>query len=173
MESSVWSHSGTGPKVSWSSVFAGTFVFLAIEATFGLLAWAIFGSISAAQGLSAGAGIWMIILSIIALYFGAKAAAHLSDVDRKLNGMYYGLVTFGLSIFSTILIATMVAGSTGSTSRTLLGLGAANAVWLFATLILGGIAAGIGGAHAASATEIGRATPRPAAQERTTLHPAA
>ncbi len=173
MEASIWSRSATAPRVSWSSVFAGTFVFLAIEATFGLLAWAIFGSMSAAQGLSAGAGIWMIILSIIALYFGAKAAAHLSDENRKLNGMYYGLVTFGLSIFSTILIATMVAGSSGNAGRTLLGLGAANAAWLFITLILGGIAAGIGGAHAASANAIERATPRPAAEERTTLHPAA
>ncbi len=154
-------------------MFAGTFVFLAIEATFGLLAWAIFGSTSAAQGLSTGAGIWTIILSIIALYFGAKTAAHLSGEDRRLNGMYYGLVTFGLSIFSTILIATMVAGGTGSASRTLMGAGAANAAWLFVTLILGGIAAGIGGAHAASANAIERATPRPAAEESTTLRPAA
>ncbi len=173
MESSIEYRSARDARIYWSSVFAGTFVFLAIEVTFGMLGWAILGPLSAPQGLGTGGGIWMIILSIIALYFGAKAAAHLSDEDRKLNGMYYGLVTFGLSIFSTSLIATMVAGSTNSAGRTLLGLGAANAAWLFVALILGGIAAGIGGAHAASATASERATPHPAAEGRTTLHPAA
>jgi hypothetical protein len=131
---------------SWSSIFAGTFVFLAIETTFGLLAAAIFPGTHAAGALGVGPGIWMIILSIIALYFGAKAASHLSGEARKLNGMYYGLVTFGMSIFSSVLVATMIAGNTANAAATLLGMVNANAGWLFVTLILGGIAAGIGGA---------------------------
>jgi hypothetical protein len=132
--------------VGWASIFAGTFVFLAIETTFGLLAAAIFPATHAAGALAAGPGIWMIVLSIIALYFGAKAASHLSGEARKLNGMYYGLVTFGMAIFSSVLIATMMAGNTASAAVTLSAMVAANAAWLFVTLILGGIAAGIGGA---------------------------
>jgi hypothetical protein len=131
---------------SWSSIFAGTFVFLAIETTFGLLAAAIFPATHAAGALAAGPGIWMIVLSIIALYFGAKAASHLSGEARKLNGMYYGLVTFGMAIFSSVLIATMIAGNTANAEATFLGMVNVNAAWLFVTLILGGIAAGIGGA---------------------------
>lgn len=153
-------------RVSWSSVFAGTFVFLAIEVTFGLLALAIFGRET--SGLSAGAGIWMIILSIIALYFGAKTAAHFSGEDRRLNGMYYGLVTFGLSIFSSILIAAMAVGSMANPARALLNGVAANAAWLFITLILGGIAAALGGAFSTTHSAVPSAT-----GERAVLHPAA
>jgi hypothetical protein len=157
-----------GRAFSWSSVFAGTFVFLAIEITFGMLAWAIFAP--QASGLSAGSGIWMIILSIIALYFGAQTAAHFSSADRRLNGMYYGLVTFGLSIFSSILIATMAVGSAATSARSLLDGMSANAGWLFVALILGGIAAAIGGAFSTahqrpelSATATGEHALHPAA----------
>jgi len=168
MESAVERLSSKGIGFSWSSVFAGTFVFLAIEITFGMLAWAIFSPYPAASGLTAGSGIWMIILSIIALYFGAQAAAHFSGDARRLNGMYYGLVTFGLSIFSSILMASMAVGSSAASARTLLGAVGANAGWLFVTLILGGIAAAIGGAFWAP-----RAAVPSAPGERTMLHPAA
>jgi hypothetical protein len=157
-----------GMGFSWSSVFAGTFMFLAIEVTFGMLGWAIFAPVHQANGLSAGSGIWMIVLSIIALYFGAKTAAHFSGEARRLNGLYYGLVTFGLSVFSSILIASMATGSAPTSARALFDAVGANAGWLFVTLILGGIAAAIGGAFS---------TTRPALPsavgQRATLHPAA
>jgi fumarate reductase subunit D len=138
---------------SWSSIFAGTFVFLAIETTFGLLAAAIFPSMRTAGTLATGPGIWMIILSIIALYFGAKTASHLSGEARKLDGMYHGLVTFGMSIFSSLLIATMILGNTAAAETTLPKVLTANAVWLFVTFILGGIAAGIGGSYGVQTTK--------------------
>jgi hypothetical protein len=147
--------------VSWSSIFAGTFLFLAIETTFVLLAVAIFPSMRTAGNLTIGPGIWMIILSIIALYFAAKATAHLSGAASRLDGMYYGLVTFGLSIFSSLLIAIMIVGNMTAAEypkmltaivgnmtaaeTTLPKMLTANATWLFVTLILGGISAGIGG----------------------------
>jgi hypothetical protein len=153
--------------VIWSSVFAGSFVFLAIEVTFGMLAAAIFPATNRAGALGAGPGIWMIILSIIALYFGAQATTYLSNEARKLNGMYYGLVTFGLSIFASLLVATMIVGDT-AIAGLLLGMVTANAAWLFITLILGGIAAGIGGAHG-----VHEARKRPVTEERATLRPVA
>jgi hypothetical protein len=132
---------------SWSSIFAGTFVFLAIETTFGLLGAAVFPGMHVGGGLGVGPGIWMIILSIIALFFGAKAAGHLSGEVRRLNGMYYGLVTFGLSIVACVVIAALVAGNTPNAGSASLAMLDANAGWLFVTMILGGIAAGIGGAQ--------------------------
>ena len=152
---------------SWSSIFAGTFVFLAIETTFGLLGAAVFPGVHTGGTLGAGPGIWMIILSIIALYFGAKAAGHLSGELRRLNGMYYGLVTFGLSIVACVVIAALIVGNSpnaGSASLTMLD---ANAAWLFVTLILGGIAAGIGGAQAIPAKAV------PVVQPPVTMRPAA
>jgi hypothetical protein len=137
----------TRTGASWSSIFAGTFVFLDIETTFGLLAAAIFPSMRAAGTLGVGPGIWMIILSIIALYFGAKTAGHLSGETRRLDGIYYGLVTFGMSIFASLLIASMIAGNTATAETTLPKILTANAAWLFVTFILGGISAGIGGSY--------------------------
>ena len=156
--------------MSWSSVFAGTFLFLAIEITFGMLAAVIFTPLRADSGLGAGPGIWMIILSIIALYFGAKAAAHLSGETRKLNGMYYGLTTFGLSIFAVIVIAAMTSGNAIPSSQighNALTVVAANAVWLFISLILGGVASGIGGALG-----VPKRASAPAGTERASLRPA-
>jgi hypothetical protein len=154
-------------SIIWSSVFAGTFVFLAIEVTFGMLAAAIFPAANKAGVLGVGPGIWMIILSILALYFGGRAASYLSGEARKLNGMYYGLVTFGLSTFASVLVATMIAGNTANAGP-LLGVVTANAGWLFLTLILGGLAAAVGGA-------LGVVEPvqRPATEERASLRPVA
>jgi hypothetical protein len=152
---------------SWSAVFAGTFVFLAIEVTFAMLAAAIFGAQTVPGRLSAGAGIWIIILSIIALYFGAKAAAHFCGATRRLNGMYYGLVTFGLSIFSSILVGALAVANSPGLTRSLVAGVEDNTGWLFVTLLLAGIAAVIGGFSSVTKLEV------PVTTERATLRPAA
>ncbi len=155
---------------SWASIFAGTFVFLAIEVTFGLLGAAIFASASnpgqahpVGGGISAGLGIWMVILSIIALYFGGKTAGRLSGTTDSNRGMYQGLVTFGLSVFTTILVIAMSLGSTihaGTLNpqnygpATVADVVAKGGYWLFVGLVLSMIAAGIGGAHGASSKDI-------------------
>lgn len=141
----------TGPSLvvsparffSWSGIFAGTFLFLAIEATFGTLAASIFGTPFTAGHISIGFGIWMIVLSIIALYFGGKLASKLSGTITRNIGMYAGLVTFGMSLFASVL----VMGSGGPVRMAfLLGIGG---YWIFAALVLGMIAAAIGGTHGA------------------------
>jgi fumarate reductase subunit D len=136
---------------SWSSVFAGVFVFLAIETTFGILGSAIFSS----AVNSVGFGIWMIILSIISLYFAGRAASHLAGCVRRLDGMYHGLVTYGLSVFTTVLVLSLVLGSAALASTnaahvskgTLLDYLSTGGWYVFIAMILGGIAACIGGAH--------------------------
>lgn len=149
---------------SWSGIFAGTFLFLAIEATFGVLGVAIFASATnpnsrnpVGPGISAGVGIWMVILSIIALYFAGKLASKLSGAPTRNLGMYAGLVTFGMCIFASILITALTLGSTvGGTT----GVGYATPTrvadmlttagyWLFITLALAMISAASGGIHGA------------------------
>lgn len=146
--------------LSWSAIFGGTFVFLAIEATFGILGMAIFASTTTPAngnavtgGISAGIGIWAVVLSIIALYFGGRAAAVLSRTSIPHIGMYHGFVTFGMAIFSSILITSMVLTGTvsGNTNPGAIGAGrvadvlAVGGYWLFVALILGLIAATAGG----------------------------
>ena len=147
--------------ISWGSIFAGCFMFLAIEVTFGLLGLAIFASAAnpnAAHpvgGMSTGMGIWTIILSIIALYFAGKTAGRLSNATDRNIGMYHGLVTFGMSIFTTVLIAALTLGSTvggtGTLTRfnnnTMASAIATGGWWIFFACLLAMIAAGIGGSH--------------------------
>lgn len=153
-----------GSRISWPAIFAGTFVFLAIEVTFGVLGTAIFASAAnpnsshPVTGMSAGMGIWLVILSIIALYFGSRAAASLSGAVDSHQGMYHGLVTFGVAVFTSILVAAMSIGSTMAAPATAAShpsvatvsdIVATAGYWLFAALLLGMIAATMGGSQAA------------------------
>jgi hypothetical protein len=160
---------------SWTGIFAGTFLFLAIEATFGILGVAIFASATnpnsanpVGPGISAGVGIWMVVLSIIAFYFAAKLAARLSGVTTRNLGMYAGLVTFGMGIFTSILLTALILGSAASGST---GIGFASPTriadmlttggyWLFATLVLAMISAASGGIHGASSSGLRITTTR-------------
>jgi hypothetical protein len=71
--------------------------------------------------------------------------------------MYHGLVTFGVSVFTSIVIAALMLGSTtvapAASARTagtatVADMVATAGYWLFAALLLGMIAAGIGGSQA-------------------------
>ena len=150
-------------RISWPAIFAGTFVFLAIEVTFGTLGTAIFASAAnpssahPVTGMSAGIGIWLVILTIIAMYFGGRAAGALSGVKDSHVGMYHGLVTLGLSIFTSVVITALMLGSTTAAPATAASAAGPATVgdvvatagfWLFVALLLGMIAAGIGGSHA-------------------------
>lgn len=153
-------------RMSWPAIFAGTFVFLAIEVTFGILGTAVFANIEnpaanhPVTGMSTGIGFWVVILSIIALYFGGRAAGALSGATKKHVAMYHGLVTFGLSVFTAIVVGALVLGSTtiapatravGNTSPATIGSVVTTAgYWLFAALLLGMIAAAMGGSQAAN-----------------------
>ncbi len=146
---------------SWPGIFAGTFVFLAIELTFGLLGLAIF---AAPNGVwTAGAGVWLIILSIISMFFGAKAAGHWAHAPRKLNGVYHGLATFGVSAFAVIIIAALslmttygghAAGAVESQAgpATIVSVTSTLGWWLFGAFCGAFLAAMAGGASAVSRT---------------------
>ena len=149
---------------SWTGIFAGTFLFLAIEATFGILGVAIFTSATnpnaanpVGPGISSGVGIWMVVLSIIALYFAGKLAGRLTGANTRNMGMYAGLVTFGMCIFTAALISALTLGSTVSGTN---GIEAVNPVrladilttggyWLFIALVLAMLSAAMGGIHGA------------------------
>jgi len=169
---------------SWTGIFAGTFLFLAIEATFGILGVAIFGSATnpasanpVGPGVSAGIGIWMVVLSIIALYFAGKLAGRLSGASTRNMGMYTGLVTFGMSIFSAILLAGLsvggaVSGSTGISAVSPYRLDSiltTGGYWLFIALALAMISSAIGGIHGATSSglRITSTTTRTTPEERT------
>ena len=146
--------------VSWGSIFAGTFVFLAIEVTFGLLGLALFGAanpgaVHPVAGMSFGIGIWTVVLSIIALYFAGRTASRLSGTSTGNIGMYHGLVTYGMCIFATVIIAAMTLGSTiaananatNVSNNYLINAVSTGGWWIFFACLLGMIAAVVGGSQ--------------------------
>lgn len=182
MASQVPNYAGTteaAPAIrnfSWSGIFAGTFLFLAIEATFGTLGTAIFASAAnphAANpvgfGMTAGIGIWMVVLTAFAMYFAGRMSAIISGVKTRAEGMRSGLVTFGMSIFATILVIAIALSSTvgGTTGLSYAGpssvanLLTVTGYWTFITLIVALFTSGAGGAHG-----VRRRMPRSVASEQ-------
>jgi hypothetical protein len=141
---------------SWSGIFAGAFLFLAIESTFGVLGAAIFGLPLVGTRNSVGIGIWMVILSIIALYFAGKLASKVSGATTRNMGMYDGLVTFGMSVLACFMIVAMFLRSSAGGSAISIRLSdstIAGGYWLFVALILAMISAASGGIHGAWMSE--------------------
>lgn len=149
-------------RLSWSGIFSGTFLFLAIEVTFGILGVAIFTqamspntAAPASSGVSIGSGIWMVVLSIIALYFAGKLASRVSGSITRNAGMYAGLVTFGMCVFASFLITSLALGNNfrlqanmaNATGAAIADFIIVGGYWLFAALVLGMIAAASGGIH--------------------------
>lgn len=146
--------------LSWSGIFAGTFMFLAIETTFGVLGTAVFASSAnphaanpVGAGISWGAGVWAVVLSIISMYFAGRVASNFSGAITRHTGMRAGLVTFGMCIFTTVLVASIALGSTvgGTTGISnagptrVAGLLATGGYWVFVALVLSMISSAVGG----------------------------
>ena len=142
----------TGLRTDWGAIWAGVFTFAAIWTVFEALALAIFPGAPAAQGgASAGLAIWTIVLTIIAMYVAGLETGRLAGVTTRHDGLVHGIIMFGLSVVSTIIITSLMSGfwtpaATGHAQFTLTF--NAGAQWAeFVALFLGWLAA-MGGASA-------------------------
>jgi hypothetical protein len=139
----------------WSAVWSGVFVFAAIWAVFETLALAIFAGAAIPLNPRAGVGaemaIWAIVLTIIAMYVAGRETGRAAGVVTRHSGLMHGMMMFGLSVLSAIVLGLLGACvTTGGTttvgaSHPLMNTGVE---WtMFITLLLGWLAA-MGGAAA-------------------------
>lgn len=149
---------GDESKTAWGAIFGGTFVYIAVMSTFGLmLSSAIFSS---SGWTSLGFTIWNAIVAIISLYIAGRATSHLARVTDRNIGMWHGLITFGMSFIATILVLGVALASAAPFSRAaagntnvagnLISLASGGGWALWCGMFLGFIAAAIGGSHAAA-----------------------
>jgi hypothetical protein len=127
-------------RISWGSVFAATFVVVAIEFLLaGLSIWGNFGLgnittpgtvLSSATSIAVWTGIW----AIIALAIGGMVAAALSNSRTTGDGLWHAIVTWGVSVTATTVLSTLgVAGllgfglNSGAAVKNAIGLPAASA----------------------------------------------
>ncbi|MEP6937585.1 MAG: hypothetical protein ABI871_05895 [Chthoniobacterales bacterium] len=102
-------------RISWGSIFAGAIIALAAQLVLALIGTAIglatldpmTGDNPSAASLGMGAGIWLILSSLLSLFFGGYIAARLGGT---FNGWLHGLTTWGTVTMLTVMLLTSAAG---------------------------------------------------------------
>lgn len=144
--------------MDWGAIWAGVFTFAAIWTVFGALGFAVFASSAnpnvahTVSRMGVGISVWMIILTIIAMYVAGVVTGRLAGVTTRQDGVAHGQTMFGLAVVGILILAAtagagLTAGSTaGAAPHNANFLGAiADAGWAgFVALFLGWIAAMIG-----------------------------
>jgi hypothetical protein len=141
----------------WGAIWAGVFTFFAIWSVFGLLGLAIFSSAAnpnrgaVTGGVGVGMAIWSIVLTIIAMYVAGRVTGEIAGLDRSSNGVVHGMIMFGLSVASVLVLAVLGNSSLAGTASTpyVLHLNAGLGWAGFLSLLLGWLAA-MGGASTAT-----------------------
>jgi hypothetical protein len=88
-------------RMDWGAIWGGVFVFLGIWSVFAALGVAIFASISnpgVALTTSTGLSIWLVVLTIIAMFVAGRETGYLAGITNRHDGLVHGLMMFGLSV---------------------------------------------------------------------------
>lgn len=152
--------------IRWGPIFGGLFIALAAQAIFMTLGVAIGLSSAAAvgtTGITAGAGIWAAISGILAFFLGGYVASRTSLTPSSFTGALIGLVVFSLALVLGLLFSGLSAAGflvalasflgpaapsivpTPGQPGLVLALTGGTAWWFFVWMVLGSIAAALGG----------------------------
>lgn len=101
-------------RISWGAVFAGGVVALVLQFALGLLGLGIgfiaFDPADPDGGFAVGAGIWLAVSTIVALFLGGMAAGRLAGMPRREDSMLHGVVMWGLVTLFALLFMTTAVG---------------------------------------------------------------
>jgi hypothetical protein len=120
-------------RLTWSSIFAGTAVFLITQLLLNLIGAAL-GAASLAPltggaspaALTTGAGIWFALSSILAALAGGYAAGKFSGATSESSAGWHGLTTWALStLLLSYLVSAAASGLLGGFSNVASSSGAA------------------------------------------------
>jgi hypothetical protein len=109
-------------RISWSAIFAGVTVAVAVQLVLSLLGAGIgLGLIEPmtsgtpeAGNLGLGTGLWWLVSNLLALVAGGYTAAWLAGNTLRFDGMLHGIVTWGVTLLLTFyLLTTAIGGMIG------------------------------------------------------------
>lgn len=112
----------THRRISWAAIFGGVIVAVLLQILLSTLGAGIgLGSVNVNAGttpsagsLGAGAGIWWVVSSCIALFCGGYVAAWLAGIELRFDGILHGFVTWGIATLLTIyLLSSAIGGIIG------------------------------------------------------------
>lgn len=123
-------HYGAVRRVSWGAIFAGTVVALAVQLGLGLLGMSIglatYDPASEADtlsGMGIGAGIWLVISTLISIFVGGFIASRLAGSPARPDGILQGIVVWALATLLTFFLMTTAVGGLISGAAGVLGKG--------------------------------------------------
>lgn len=149
-------------RTNWGAIWGGVFSFFAIWVVFGMLGEAVFASAAnpsaphPVTGMSAGEGIWIVILTIIAFYVAGRVTSHLANLVDRTGRIIHGMTMFGLAtvgfalliILGGMALTGVNAGIAGGAHSPYILTIFADLGWMgFVALFLGWLAAIGGSAH--------------------------
>lgn len=148
--------SAAGPRLRWSSIFAGCVMWLATMACLGLLGAGI-GFMAAPNG-GAGAdatslGIigaaYLAACGIVSAFVGSWVASRLTDSGRAADGVIYGLVCWATTTLVSVLLIGGAAGglfaSEALTRASAFSTAGIMGLYGFGLMVVEAIAAALGG----------------------------
>jgi len=105
-------------RISWSAIFGGVVLIIAVQFLLSMLGFAIGlgtvdingGSTPDASSIGIGAGLWWVISGIIACAFGGYVSAWLAGIEIRWDGILHGLITWGLAMLLALYLLTTAAG---------------------------------------------------------------
>ena len=109
-----WSIGGT--RISWNAVFAGLVVGMAIQLTLSLLglafgAWSVdLEDVEPAEIVPMGTGVWTALSMFISAFVGGYVTARLSGSALRSDGLYHGLVVWGVNWLVFAWLTTTAVG---------------------------------------------------------------
>lgn len=153
--------SSTGPRLRWSEIIAGTSVTLALLVALNFLGVGLGFLPADVDIVPAAAKTWWPMASgAVAFFAGGWFASRLSDSGGRADGVIYGLVCWAASVLGGLVLPAETVGGV---------LSVASGVLVFATMVLEGVAAAVGGLVGARLY-----VPVPVSEyHRTRRHPAA
>lgn len=104
-------------RISGGAIVAGALVGIALELIF--ISFGAFLGVGAASvatltdlsGIATSVGIWVAVSAMIATFIGGYIAARLANTTMTRDGVWHGLITWGLLIFGGLILASL--GVTG------------------------------------------------------------
>ena len=108
----------THRRISWAAIFGGVILVVVVQLLLSTLGAGIglgtvnvnAGTTPDASSLGIGAGVWWLISSCIALFFGGYVAAWMAGIELRFDGLLHGLVTWGIATLLTIYLLTSAIG---------------------------------------------------------------